>query len=140
MGDLVLKGKLDLRGLLTLKASGGKVKVSANEVLVELTPGQTHGTAAPPVILPPPPATPTDIGTGAVIINSLNKTVKVGTKAIVTQGMLMQGNTPTWPGMALPSQQNTGPVTINNIPINVVGDQGVVLPSGGTATFNSSGQ
>jgi len=139
MADLVLKGKLELHGLLTLKASGGKVKVDANEALVELTPGQQHGTA-PPVIMPPPPASPLDTGPNVVIINSFNKTVKAGTKAVVTQGILMQGNTPTWPGMVLPSQNNSGPVTINHIPINVVGDQGVVFPSGGSANFNTSGQ
>ena len=139
MADLVLKGKLELHGLLTLKGSGGKVKVGGAEVLVELPTGQTHGTASP-VILPPPPAPPTDAAPGVVIITSFNKTVKAGTKAIVAQGMMMQGSVPSWPGMVLPSKGNTGPVTINHIPINVVGDKGITFPSGGSASFTSSGQ
>jgi hypothetical protein len=137
MAELVLKGTLELHGSLTLKAAGGKVKVGDNAVLVELTPGQQHGTA-PPVTLPPP--APVNPGTAVVIITSFNKRVKAGTKAIVTQGILMQGQPPLWPGMVLPSQKNSGPVTINHIPINVVGDQGVVFPSGGSATFDDSGQ
>lgn len=139
MGDLVLKGMLDFRGSLTLKASGGKVKVGAQEVLVELTPGSKHG-SAPPVIMPPPPASPADPGPNVVIINSLNKTVKVGTKAVVTQGMVMQGNSPMWPGMVLPSKGNTTVVSVNKLAMNVVGDQAVIFPSGGTATFDTSGQ
>jgi hypothetical protein len=56
--------------------------------------------------------------------------------------MLMQGATPTWPGMVLPSNANSGPTAVKagGLPINVVGDQGAVFPSGGTATFNQSGQ
>jgi hypothetical protein len=53
---------------------------------------------------------------------------------------VMQGSTPTWPGMVLPSQGNTGPVTVNRIPMNVVGDQAVIFPSGGTASLGTSGQ
>jgi hypothetical protein len=140
MADLMLKGLLDFRGNLTLQGtSGGKVIVDTAEVLVELAPPQTHGTA-PSVILPPPPAPPIDVGGGVVILNSFNKTVKAGTRPIVTQGMVMQGSTPTWPGMVLPSQGNTGPVTVNGIPMNVVGDQAVIFPSGGTASLGTSGQ
>ena len=50
------KGTLDLSGMLSLKASGGKVKAGGLEVLVE----QASGTAAAPVLLPPPPASPGD--------------------------------------------------------------------------------
>jgi len=148
MADLLLSGPLNLMGNLTLKASdGGKVKVGGSEVLVEVVAptDPNHGTA-PPVILPPPPALPTDPGPNVWVINSLNKTVKVGnppSRPIVTQGMVTQGQTPTWPGMVLPSQKNSGPtaVTVNRIPINVLGDQAVIFPSGGTAMLNvNSGQ
>lgn len=139
MADLVLKGMLDFRGNLTLKASGGKVKVGGAEVLVELTPGSKHG-MAPPVIMPPPPASPADPGTNVVIINSLNKTVMAGGKPIVTMGMAMQGNNPMWPGMVLPSMGNTTMVTVNRIAMNVVGDKAIIFPSGGSASFDTSGQ
>jgi hypothetical protein len=140
MADLVLKGTLNLMGNLTLKGSGGKVMVGALEALVELTAptDAPHCTSAVPVILPPPPAPkPVDDGPNVWIINSFNKTVTADTKAIVTQGIIMQGNIPTWPGMVL---RGSSTVTINNIPINVQNDKGVVFPSGGTATFTNSGQ
>jgi len=142
MADLVLKGRLDFRGNLTLQGSnGGKVKVDASEVLVELQPPESHGTA-PPVILPPPPAGPFDAGLAVVILSSFNKTVKAGARAIVTLGMVMQGdqNPPPWPGMVLPTQGNAGPVSVNQVPMNVVGDQAIIFPSGGSASFTSSGQ
>lgn len=138
MGDLVLKGMLDFRGNLTLKAAGGKVKVGGQEVLVELTSGQ-HGMASP-VIMPPPPASPADPGTKVIILNSLNKTVMAGGKPIVTMGMAMQGNNPMWPAMVLPSTGNTTMVTVNHVAMNVVGDKAVIFPSGGTASFDTSGQ
>lgn len=143
MADLTLKGRLNLMGNLTLKASGGgKVKVGSLEVLVELiAPGDPNHGIAPPVILPPPPTSPTDPGPKVWVINSFNKTVKIGTKPIVTQGLVIQGNIPSWPGMVLPSQGNTGPVTVNHIPMNVLNDQAVIFPSGGTAMLNAkSGQ
>src|SRR5436305_2348078 len=96
LGDLVLDGMLDFGGNLKVEADGGKVKVGALEVLVELLPGSKHG-MAPPVIMPPPPASPIDTGANVVILNSMNKTVMIGTKAIVTMGMAMQGNNPVWP-------------------------------------------
>jgi hypothetical protein len=140
MADLVLKGRLDFRGNLTLQgASGGKVKVESSEVLVELQLPQSHGDA-PPVIMPPPPAAPADTGSAVVILNSFNKTVKAGGKAIVTQGMVMQGSGPLWPGMVLPTQGNSGPVSVNSIPMNVVGDQAIIFPSGGAASLTASGQ
>lgn len=139
MGDLILKGKLNLKGTLTLKP---KVKVGNQEALVEVialaAPPQFDN--APPVIMPPPPAAPTDPALTVWIINSFNKTVKAGTKPIVALGMVMQGSVPSWPGMMMPSVGNTGPVTINFIPINVVNDQATIFPSGGTATFSNSGQ
>src|SRR5205085_1072462 len=105
----------------------------------ELLPGSKHG-MAPPVIMPPPPASPIDTGTNVVILNSMNKTVMIGTKAIVTMGMAMQGNNPVWPGMVLPSKGNTGMVSVNHLAMNVQGDQAIVFPSGGMANFDTSGQ
>lgn len=145
MADLILKGMLNLKGMLTLKgSSGGKVKIGAAqlEALVEVTPSDPpQSSSAPPVILPPPPASPLQPQPTVWIVNSFNKTVKAGTKNIVAQGMCMQGQSgaPMWPGMLLPSTGNPT-VTINNIPINVVNDMASIFPSGGMATFNSSGQ
>jgi hypothetical protein len=142
MADLILKGTLDLGGSLTLKSPGGKVKVEEDEVLVELPINEKHGQASAPVVLPPPPANPVTTGLDVVILSSLNKTVTANGKAIVAQGILLQGESGkrVWPGMVLPSQKNSK-VTINKaLKINVKGDQGVVFPSGGTATFDSSGQ
>jgi hypothetical protein len=144
MGDLVLEGNLMLFGTLELEADGGKVKVGDSEALVEgLSPPSdgASGTAAPPVMLPPPPVGgPTDPGTSVKMISSFNKTVKAGGKNVVTLGIVMQGDTPMWPGMMLPSVGNTGPVTVNGIPINVQNDQAMIFPSGGVGTFDSSGQ
>jgi len=135
MGDLKLTGPLNLMGNLTLK---DKVFVNNVEALVE---GNNLGTA-PPVILPPPPASPSDPAPPVSILASFNKTIKAGTKCIVAQGVVMQGSVPTWPGMMLPSQGNTSPslVSANGLPINVVGDQAVIFPSGGSASFTQSGQ
>jgi hypothetical protein len=136
MGDLVLKGNLMLFGTLELEADGGKVKVGDSEVLVE----DGASGSAPPVMLPPPPVGPIEPGTAVEVLSSFNKTVKAGGTNAVTLGIVMQGSTPTWPGMILPSSGNTGPVMINGIPINVQNDQAIIFPSGGTATFDSSGQ
>jgi hypothetical protein len=142
MADLVLSGLLNLGGTLKLVADGGKVKVGTQEVLVEgqKGTGPAHGVGVP-VILPPPPAAPTDPGTDVWIFNSFNKTVTAGDAAVVTQGICAQGNpgTATWPGMVLPSTVNAT-VTINFIPINVVGDSGITLPNGGPVSFTASGQ
>jgi len=146
MADLKLSGLLDLSGNLSLAADGGKVTVGGIEALVELTPSvrPAHGSGGVPVILPPPPAAPTDPGPFVNVINSFNKTVKIGGKAIVAQGMAMQGggmsSALTWPGMVLPSQGNTGPVTCNRLPINVVGDMALIFPMGAPASFDASGQ
>lgn len=143
MPNLTLKGILNLKGMLTLTgASGGKVMVGAVEALVEVLPsGPAQSSAAPPVILPPPPAAPTQPQPTVWIVNSFNKTVKAGTRPLVAQGMAMQGQSgaPMWPGMVLPSAGNPT-VTVNNVPVNVVGDQAAIFPSGGMAAFSASGQ
>jgi len=143
MADLTLKKTLNLMGNLTLKPSaGGKVMIESAEALVEVTPSDPpQCSSAPPVILPPPPASPLQPQPTVWIVNSFNKTVKANTKAIVALGMAMQGQSgaPAWPGMVLPSSGNST-VTVNHIPINVVNDQAVIFPSGGSAQFSSSGQ
>jgi uncharacterized Zn-binding protein involved in type VI secretion len=130
MADLALSGTLDFRGILTLKAGGGKVKAGGLEVLVE----QASGQAAAPVLLPPPPASPATTSLDVSVICSLNKTVSAG-KPIVTQGMCLQGN--IWPGFVL---RGSGTVTVNHIPMNVQNEQATIFPSGASAVFNSSGQ
>ena len=144
MADITLKGTLNLMGTLTLKpGGGGKVKIgnAGLEALVEVLPGDpAQCTSAPPVMLPPPPAGPAFPQPTVWIVSSFNKTVKAQTKAIVALGMVMQGqNAAPWPGMMLPSSGNPT-VTINHIPINVVNDQAVIFPSGGSAAFSASGQ
>lgn len=145
MANLELSGALDLSGNLNLAADGGKVLVGGKEVLVEQGPTlrPAHSSGGVPVILPPPPANPTDPGPFVNVITSFNKTVKIGGKAIVAQGMAMQGggtsSALTWPGMVLPSQNNTGPVRCG-LPVNVVGDQAVIFPMGAPASFDASGQ
>jgi hypothetical protein len=142
MGDLVLSGWLNLSGTLKLAGDGGKVRVDTQEVLVQGQKGRgpAHGVGLP-VILPPPPAPPTDPGTEVWIFNSFNKTVTVAGAAIVTLGVCAQGNAgrATWPGMVLQSTVNPR-VTVNFIPMNVVGDSGITLPNGGLVNFTASGQ
>jgi hypothetical protein len=135
MGNLNLSGPLNLLGTLDLK---DKVLVSNVEALVE---ADNTGTA-PPVILPPPPAGPSNPAPQVSIVTSFNKTITANGKAIVAQGLVMQGSPKQWPGMVLPSTANTGPsaVNANGLPINVVGDQAIVFPSGGSASFSQSGQ
>src|SRR5215472_18404237 len=97
MANLDLKGPLNLLGNLTLQASGGgKVTISGLEVLVEVQPmaAPPQGTASP-VILPPPPSPPSDPAPNVNIINSFNKTVKVGSSPAVAMGLVMQGSVPT---------------------------------------------
>ena len=141
MADLTLKGTLNLMGNLTLKGdSGGKVKVNGVEILVEVPAGTMPAQGnAPPVILPPPPASPSDPAPFVDVVNSFNRTVMVGSKPAVALGMVMQGSSPTWPGMVQPSSVNAT-VTINHVAINVVGDMATIFPSGGSATFSGSGQ
>ena len=93
------------------------------------------------MIIPTPPAAPLQPQPTVWIVNSFNKTVKAGQKCIVALGMAMQGQSgaPMWPGMVMPSSANPT-VTINHIPVNVVNDMAMIFPSGGSATFNASGQ
>jgi hypothetical protein len=141
MADLLLAGMLNLKG--TLKLSGDLVKANSLEVLVtgQRGAGPTHGNAPAPVPIPPPPAAPSDPGVGVWIFQSFNSTVTVGGKKVVAQGMCAQGNpgTATWPGMVQPSIGNPG-ITINNIPINVKNDMGIILPTGAPVTFTEHGQ
>jgi hypothetical protein len=141
MADLLLSGMLNLKG--TLELAGGLVKANNVEVLVagQRGAGLSHGKAPAPVPIPPPPGAPSDPGVDVWIFQSFNSTVSAGGKKIVTQGMCAQGNlgTATWPGMVQPSTGNPG-VTINNIPINVKGDMGLILPTGAPVPFTEHGQ
>jgi hypothetical protein len=142
MAGLTLKGTLNLMGTLDLK--GGKIKIgdAGLEALIEVTPSDpAQCSSAPPVILPPPPASPLQPQPTVWIVNSFNKTVTANSKIIVALGMAMQGQSgsPLWPGMVLPSSGNST-ITITHIPINVVNDMAVIFPSGGSANFNASGQ
>ena len=141
MADLLLSGMLNLKGNLEL--SGDLVKANNVDVLVvgQRGAGPTHGNAPAPVPIPPPPAAPSDPGVGVWIFQSFNSTVTAGGKKVVAQGMCAQGNpgTATWPGMVQPSIGNPG-VAINNIPINVKGDMGLILPTGAPVTFTGHGQ
>ncbi len=140
MGTLTLKGKLNLMGNLTLKDT---VVIDGKKALVQLSAPSDppHSTSGIPVIIPPPPAPkPLDDGPNVWVIASFNQTVKAGSKPIVALGMAIQGATPIWPGMMLPSVGNTGPVTINFIPINVEKDQCIIFPSGASAELSTSGQ
>lgn len=138
MADLTLKGMLNLVGNLKLNPDGGKVLIgdAGLEALVE----EAEGQAAPPVLIPPPPASPSDPGPKVKVISSFNKTVTANGKNIVALGIVMQGNGPSWPGMMLPSAGNTSPVTINHIAINVANDQATIFPSGGVGSLSQSGQ
>ena len=140
MMALDLKGPLNLMGDLTLQASGGgKVTIGNNEILVEVAPGKSPPQGnAPPVTFPPP--APQNPFPDVNIINSFNKTVKIGSAPAVALGLVMQGKPAFWPGMMLPSQGNTPPVTASGLPINVVGDQAIIFPSGGSANFTDGGQ
>lgn len=131
MTDLVLSGMLNLTGTLDLKPSG-KLKIGALEALVEAA----EGTGAP---VPLPPPGPVDTGTKVKVQKSFNATVTANGKALVTQGVTMQGNTPTWPGMVQASIGNPT-VTANFIPINVANDLAVTLPTGAPAPLTTSGQ
>lgn len=141
MADLLLSGMLNLKG--NLKLAGDLVKANNLEVLVvgQRGSGPTHGNAPAPVPIPPPPATPLDPGVGVWIFQSFNSTVTADGKKVVTQGMCAQGdpNKATWPGMVQPSIGNPG-VKIDNIPINVKNDMGIILPTGAPVTFNQHGQ
>jgi hypothetical protein len=132
MGTLALSGTLDFAGMLNL---GDKVTVGGAEALVVSSSQQ--GTAPGPVLIPPPPAGPANPNVDVHVIVSFNQTVKAGPNAIVTQGMVMQGQ--QWPGMVLPSSANPT-VTVNHIAMNVVNDQAIILPSGMSVQLTTSGQ
>ena len=143
MAGLKLAGSLNLAGILALDASGGKVTTGGVEVLVESSApgGPHHGTGAP-VILPPPPAAPTDPGPNVWVVSSFYKLVTAktatGSKPVVALGMVAQGNVPTWPGMVL---QGPSAVTVNRVPVNVKGDRAVIFPTGAPVTLGvGSGQ
>lgn len=138
MGDLDLDGMLNLTGILDLAPDGGTVRVSGREALVERQPHETaHSDAAPPVVLPPPPASSIDTGMSVWVLSSWNKTVTAGRRPIVALGMAIQGDVPTWPGMVLPGNAT---VTINQVSINVEGDQASIFPSGAVVVLQNSGQ
>lgn len=139
MADLKLKGTLNLRGKLSFNPNGGRVLIDDTgiEALVEVPPSDpAHGTA-PVVMLPPPPVGPINTGINVWVVSSFYKLVTAGAqaKAIVAMGIVMQGDPPLWPGMVLRGQSS---VTINNIPVNVKGDQAIIFPSGATAPLSSS--
>lgn len=143
---LALKGMLNLVGPLTLKpGAGAKLTIgeAGLEALVEdpAAAGPPQCAGGVPVMLPPPPAGPVHPEPTVWITNSFNKTVKVNSQNIVALGMAMQGppGAPVWPGMLQPSAGNPT-VKINQVAINVVGDQAVIFPSGGPAVFTASGQ
>lgn len=147
MTDLILRGPLNLMGNLKLAADGGKVKVDEAEILVEVgRSGKNQGMGIP-VIQPPPPAPkPIDDGSEVRIFKSFNSRVTIKVNGadirVVALGLCIQGNVPggTWPGMVLSSMKNKSLVTINQISINVKGDQGITLVNGGTINFTDSGQ
>jgi hypothetical protein len=139
MADLTLKGVLNLVGNLKLNPDGGKVLIGASGAKALVV--EAEGQAAPPVLIPPPPASPSDPGTKVKVISSFNNTVTANGKTLVALGVVLQGNVPSWPGMMLPSVGNPLPsVTINHIAINVANDQATIFPSGGVGTFTTSGQ
>jgi hypothetical protein len=144
VADLLLSGPLHFKGTLNLAGDGGRVLAGGAEVLVEVGRGQAgkaHGNAPAPVPIPPPPAAPSDPGLEVWIFKSFNPTVTAAGVNIVTQGMCAQGNPgqSTWPGMVQGSLVNPF-VTANGVPMNVVGDMGIILPSGAPVTFTASGQ
>jgi hypothetical protein len=142
MADLLLSGMLNIKGSLNLVADGGAVKANNLEALVEVQrgqAGQAHGQA--PVPIPPPPASPSDPGLDVWIFKSFNSTVTAGGKNIIAQGMCAQGNPgqASWPGMVQRSTNNPG-IWINNIPMNVKGDMGTILPTGAPVSFTEHRQ
>jgi hypothetical protein len=147
MTDLVLTGRVNLTGRLRLAGSTGTVQVDGGggprEVVVETAPTGGPQGQGPPVVLPPPPASPLDTGPGIHVVSSFAKlvTVEVAGRpvAVVAQGIVLQGSVPTWPGTVLPSTLNTG-VRVEQVPVNVVGDQVVVFPSGAAVQLTTSGQ
>jgi len=144
MADLLLSGMLNFKGSIELAGEGGVVKANNLEVLVEAPRGQAgagHGQAPAPVPIPPPPAAPSDPGLDVWIFKSFNSTVTASGKNVVTQGMCAQGNPgqASWPGMVQRSLNNPG-VSVNNVPMNVKGDLGTILPTGAPVPFTEHRQ
>lgn len=143
MGDLLLSGQLNFQGSLNLVGNGGLVEANGSPVLVTVQRGvgQSHGQATAPVPIPPPPASPSDPGLDVWIFQSFNLTITANNTPIVAQGMCAQGNPglASWPGMVQGSLGNPG-VMINNIPMNVANDLGIILPTGAPVTFMNHGQ
>lgn len=136
---LKLKGMLDLKGLLNLEAGGGVVTANEIEVIVQRPPASPphHGIGIPVPIVP---IAPIDPGVNTWIFLSFNQTVTISRIPIVTQGLHLQGNVPTWPGMAQRSVVNPT-ITIAKVPMLVLGDQGITFPNGGAVVYsNASGQ
>jgi len=139
MADLLLAGILNFTGSLNLRAEFGLVKANNLEVLVEAqrgAAGKAHGQAPAPVPIPPPPSSPSDPGLDVWIFRSFNSIVTAGARNIVVQGMCAQGNPgqASWPGIVQRSLNNPA-VSINNIPMNVKGDIGTILPTGAPVSF-----
>jgi hypothetical protein len=141
MTDLKLTGPLNLSGRVKLVADGGKVLAGGAEVLVEVTSSDASQGTAPVVPIPPPPAAPKDPDTSLRVLTSFLKTVTVhtarGDRPLVAQGLVIEGT--TWPGAVLPSSVNPV-VRVEHVPVNVVGDQAIVLPLGAAVPLTSSGQ
>jgi hypothetical protein len=136
MPGLALEGMLDVGGTIDLAGdAGGKVTAGNLEVLVVGATGK--GTV--PVPIPPPPAPPQDAGLDVDVSVSFNQTVTVGGKAVVTQGLCLQGNAKSWPGLVQASVGNLF-VKAGGQPMNVVGDMATILPSGAPALLTGSGQ
>lgn len=137
MADLILKGSLNLTGKLDLASTdGGKIKVDDNEVLVA-TSDKPYNNSGTPV--PLPPNAPVDTGINVYLKKTFNSDVTANGVAIVTMGIIAQGNTPTWPGLVLPSINNLT-VRISTVQINVVNDKSVTLPNGGMTILDISNQ
>lgn len=136
MANLELEGPLDLLGTLDLAGQGGAVLVNGTKALVE----GASTSVAPPVLIPPPPAKAVDDSPSVGIKKSLIAMITAGGKTIVATGLVLQGN--TWPGMVMPSQINAAPktVTANGLPINVVGDQAMIFPTGAPVPLKEANQ
>ena len=133
MGDLNLTGPLKLTGSLHLCKGGGTLTVNGIPAMVE----EATGTAPTPVMLPPPPAGPVNNSTTVKVISSLGKTIDINDKTMVTMGMVLQGD--MWPGMVMPSSNNSGDTAVmaNGLPVNVDGDTATIFPNGSSVTLDS---
>src|SRR5262249_23322156 len=96
--------------------------------------------SAPPVLIPPPPATAIDGSQKVAVQKSLIAGITASGKTIVATGLVLQGN--TWPGMVTLSQANAGPiaVTADGIPVNVVNDTATIFPTGAPVPLTKDNQ